>query len=345
MVEIIIANEKNASDWDRIVDNSNNSTLFHKWEWLKTVEKYTKTTFYPLMASDMGTPIGIFPLFVQKRFFVKSLFSPPPQAALPYLGPIMKFKEEEREYTKESLFIEFCSKVIEFISSKIKPNYTSFVFSPGMYDMRPFIWAGYEVAPYYCYYMDISKTNPNHILSQLKKNLRNGINRAIRFGVTIREGGEHELDAIYGLMERRYDEQDKLVTVNKQYLQEIYSKFKKNIRISVAEYNGEIITGIVDLHYNNKIASWIGNPKPETRHINANDLLNWMALKWACDNGLKRYEQIGAAGVPRLYSFYSKFNFELLLCLTAKKYSSPVFKIMENTYTNVIKPTKAKLKK
>ena len=344
MVEIIVANENNASDWDRIVDTSKNSTLFHKWEWLKTVEKYTNTTLYPIIGFEEGIAVGIFPLFLQRKFFIKSIFSPPPSAALPYLSLVVKFKEEERNYSKESLFLEFCSKIIEFISSRIKPNYTRFAFSPGVYDMRPFMWAGYEVEPYYCYSMDISKMDPNQILSHLKKNLRNGIHKAMRAGVIIREGGEEELGTLYELMQRRYGEQDKLVTMDKRYLNEIYSKFKKNIKIWVAEYKDEIQTGLIDIHYRGDAASWIGNPKPAVKDVNANDLLNWVALKWACDNGFNRYITIGAAGVPRLYSYYSKFNFEPLLCLTAKKYSPSMFKLIESSYIHIIKPTRAKLR-
>jgi lipid II:glycine glycyltransferase (peptidoglycan interpeptide bridge formation enzyme) len=342
MVEIVIASEKNSSEWDRVVDSSANATLFHRWEWLKTVEKYTRTTLYPIIGIEDGTPIGIFPLFLQKMTVIKLLFSPPPATTIPYLGPVMIQKEGSRNYDNESSFMDFCSKVFEFSSSKIKPNYARIALPPGVYDSRPFIWSGYEVEPYYCYYMDLTKTDSDGILRNLKKRLRNGIYRATRFGVIIREGGEDELEVLYGLMQRRYKEQDKLVTVSKLYLNEIYNKFKKNIKVWVADYKGEIITGTIDLCYKNKVSSWIGNPKPEIGSVNANDLLNWTAIKWACDSGLSGYLQMGTAGVPRLYSFYSKFNFELLLSLTAKKYSSPLSKIMENAYTHVIKPTKAK---
>jgi hypothetical protein len=295
------------------------------------------------MGFEEGLPIGIFPLFLQKKSLVKLLFSPPPHTAIPYMGFAVKFNEEAKNHDKESMFIDFCSKIIELISSKIKPGYTRFAFPPGVYDLRPFMWAGYEVKPYYCYYMDISNKNSDEILSRFKKNLRNDISRAAKSGVVIREGGEKELDTLYGFMQRRYGEQDKIVTVDKRYLTEIYSKFKKNIKIWVAEYNGEMLTGMIDLQYKGELASWIGNPKPGLTHVHANDLLNWTALKWACDNHLSRHVTIGAAGVQRLYKYSSKFNFEPLLCLTATKYSSPIFKIIERAYTDVIKPARAKL--
>lgn len=345
MVEIIIANEKNSSDWDRFVDNSADSTLFHKWEWLKTVEKYTNSTFYPLVGSEDGVIVGIFPLFLEKRFFIRSVFSPPPRTAIPYLGPVVNFTEEKMNYDKESSFIEFCSKIVEFLSSEIKPNYTRFAFTPNLYDLRPLIWAGYKVEPYYCYSMDITTNDPNYFLSRLKKKLRQGINMAIRSGVVIKEGKEQEFDKICELMERRYSEQDKIANVDGQYLKEIYGKFKKNINVWVAEYNEEIITGMIDLHYKGELASWIGNPKPEITDVHANDLLNWISIKWACDNGFDRYITIGAAGVQRLYSYYSKFNFKPLVSLTARKYSSPLFRFIESSYTNIIKPAKAKFKR
>ncbi len=343
-VEIRVADENNASEWEKLVETSPCSTIFHRWEWLKTVEKHTKSRFYPIIGYENSIPIGIFPLFSQKKFSIKSLFSPPPATAIPYLGPLMVHREETT-YDRESSYMEFSSKVLEFISSEIKPNYTRFNFSPGVNDLRPLMWAGYEISPYYCYYVDIKRGDSAHLLAQFKKRLRQGINRAVRFGVTVREGEDADIPKIYHLMQRRYSEQDKPVTVSEQYLREIYNKFSSNIKIWVAEYEGEVITGLIEAHYKNEIASWIGNPKPETKDVNANDLLNWFALKWACDNGFSRYITVGAAGVRRLYPYYSKFNFEPLLCLTAKRYSSSLFKLAESSYTNIIKPIQAKLKK
>lgn len=343
-VEIRIADENNAPDWEKLVETSPYSTIFHRWEWLKTVEKHTKSRFYPMIGYENSIPIGIFPLFFQKIFSIRSLFSPPPATAIPYLGPLM-LQREETAYDRESSYMEFSSKVLEFISSEIKPNYTRFNFSPGIIDLRPLIWANYEINPYYCYYVNIKKSDSANLLAQFKKRLRQGINRAVRFGVTVREGGDADIPKIYNLMQRRYGEQDKLVTVNEQYLTEIYNKFRNNIKVWVAEYEGDMLTGLIEVRHKDELASWIGNPKPETKDVNANDLLNYTALKWACDNGFSRYTTVGAAGVQRLYTYYSKFNFEPLLSLTAKKYSSTIFKLAESSYTNIIKPIQAKLTK
>ncbi|HEY9246599.1 MAG TPA: hypothetical protein VIO11_07130, partial [Candidatus Methanoperedens sp.] len=62
----------------------------------------------------------------------------------------------------------------------------------------------------------------------------------------------------------------------------------------------------------------------------ANDLLTWECIKWAGENGFKHYKIMGAAGTERLYSFYSKFNPELVVSFSAKKFSSSFVRIASN---------------
>ena len=343
-IELKIADEKEVEEWDKLVDSSPHGTIFHTWKWLRIAEKHTNSKLYPIIGYKGTTPVGIFPLFYQKKVFLKIVFSPPPHAAILYLGPVLVDYDNRKQSKKETNFIDFQRQVDKFITEKLKANYISISLPPGLSDPRPFKWAGYEVEPAYDYVMDLSNGVEYIWQKNYEKKLRQNIERARRRGIYIEKGGKEELGVIHGLMEDRYAEQDKMVTVPKDYLLELYDSFYENIKIFVAKYEGEIVTGMIDVYYKDKVVSWIGNPRPRVKMSpSPNDLLNWEAMKYACEHGFKYYETIGAAGNERLHSYYSKYNPELLMRFSAKKYSSFIPRLMEIVYSKT-KPVYQKIK-
>ena len=58
-----VADEKSLEVWDKIVDSSEMGTIFHKLDWLKAVEKHTKSTFYPLIGYEGREVVCLFPVF------------------------------------------------------------------------------------------------------------------------------------------------------------------------------------------------------------------------------------------------------------------------------------------
>jgi lipid II:glycine glycyltransferase (peptidoglycan interpeptide bridge formation enzyme) len=70
-------------------------------------------------------------------------------------------------------------------------------------------------------------------------------------------------------------------------------------------------------------------PKAELKGISPNDLVQWEAINWACNNGYKYYEEMDAGDDPRLRHFKSKYNPELAIWYTAIKYSSRLYEVGE----------------
>ena len=342
-VELKVAREEDAELWDRLVESSPHGTIFHTWKWLKIAEKHTNSKLFTLVGYRGEVPVGIFPLFYQKKAFLKMVFSPPPHVAIIYLGPALVDYDKLRQSKKEINFVEFQRQVDEFIKEELKANYISISLPPRLPDPRPFQWSGYEVEPAYGYVMDLSKGIEYIWQNKCDRKLRQDIERGIRRGISIEEGGKKELEVIYDLMIERYAEQDRVVTVPKEYLLDVYDAFSENLRIFVGKYDGEIVTGIIDVCYKDKVASWIGNPRSRINiSPSPNDLLNWEAMKYACEHGFKYYETIGAAGDERLHYYSSKFNPELLIRFSVKK-TSFMSKLLENTYFMLLKPACSKL--
>lgn len=103
--------------WDEIVKNSHNGTIFHTWECLKIIEKYSKTKLCPVVVLKDDKPVGCVPFVYQKKLWVRLLFSPP-HVALSRLGPLLINKNQN----DKELDTEFKKGVDDFVSY-INPDY------------------------------------------------------------------------------------------------------------------------------------------------------------------------------------------------------------------------------
>ncbi len=349
-MDIKIADESDSKNWDKIVENSPHGTIFHNWKWLKIVEKHTKTEFYPLIALKGNNILGIFPFFHKKTFF-NSLFSPPPHAMIPYLGPVIVDYENAAQDKKESRLIEFQTSIDEFISQNIKPKYLMIMPTPFLIDSRPFEWAGYQIRERYRYSVDFSNNSDNqdqdnvdNIWGRINTKTRQNIRRAERNGLSVEFGNKKEFGLIYDLIVNRYKDQNKVVGADKKLLLDLYESYSENIKIIVAKYKGSIVSGVIDIWHKDRALSWIGNPKVEIKGVSVNDALNWECMKMAHENGLKNYDIAGIAGNQRLYKFHSKYNPNFSTYFSAVKYSSITSKLAEYSYINLLKPLYSKFK-
>jgi hypothetical protein len=73
---------------------------------------------------------------------------------------------------------------------------------------------------------------------------------------------------------------------------------------------------------------WIGVPKSRITGISPNDLVQWEAIQWACNNGFEFYEEMDG-GDRRLRGFKAKYNPELAIWYTAVNYSSSSYRWIE----------------
>ena len=335
-IELKIADEKDAEEWDKLVESSPHGTIFHTWKWLKIAEKHTNSKLYPIIGYKGTTPVGVFPLFYQRKALLKMVFSPPPHTAIPYLGPILVDYEKLKEDKRLSHFSELQKQIDRFIFSELKANYASFSLPPDLLDCRPFKWTDYQIEPIFNYIVDLSDGS-DHVWKGFKRTLRGDIERAKKRGIYVEEGNKGELSFIYDSLVKRYQEQNRAVYVQKSYLFDLYdSFFPQNLRIFAAKYNNELVGGIVAICYNNKISFWIGAAKSNVEGISPNDLVQWEAIKWACEHEFKYYEEIGA-GTERLAQFKAKYNPTLSVCFSAKKYSSFLVRWIESRYTKILR--------
>lgn len=321
-VEIKVAGESDSVAWDGLVKESAYGTLFHSFRWLKLVEKYTKSKLYPLMGVDEEKIIGLFPAYFNKKFFLKNVFSPHPWMDVPYLGPVLTGYDREPQFRVEPHYGEFFQACEAFLNERLKPNYVRVNTSPGLTDVRPFTWNGFDAIPLYNYALDLT-VGEEKLWSQIKKKVRQDIKRTGKRGVTVELGGLEEVRLIYDDIKDRYAEQGKVNPTPKDYLLEVCKTFQENLRVFVARHEGGYAGGHIDIYFGDRVSSWMGGVKSSIDGVSPNDLLNWEAMRHAQDNGMRVYEIVGA-NTPHLSPYKIKFNPRPSLYFQLKK-CSPYF--------------------
>jgi hypothetical protein len=343
-VEIRIAQNTDAKEWDTIVSESPHGTIFHHWNWLKITEKHIHMKLFPLIGIKNGVSIGVSPLFFQKKGPIRMVFSSPPHAALHYLGPVLAGCDTLRQEKWERIYIDFHNSVENFIKNNLKPQYISISLSPALQDPRPFSWSGYTIQPDYDYTIDLSCGIEN-LYKSLDGKQRADIKKAKEKGMIVEIGTKKDCEKILDLLNVRYAQQEKIITESRDYLLDIYDAYEDHIKAFVVKLDGEVITGIICLQYRDSLLSWIGNPKPKNRiSPSPNHLLFWESVEYASKHRFKYYTTMGAAGNKRLHEFYAaRFNPELKIRYIATK-KSFLTRIFEKGYTNILKPLRGKMK-
>src|SRR5271157_2170551 len=331
-MEVSLKIADDAKQWDTLLARASYRTIFHTWKWLKIVEKDTNTKLYPLIGFKGTDPIGIFPLFYQKKGFLKIVLSPPKQSA-PYLGPLIIDYESMKQGKRESTLFEFLKAVDHFIFSELKCTHSRIRSSSGLLDSRPFLWNGYEVEPMYTLILDLGK-NLDDIWESFDKVLRKNINGTLKERVSVEEGSIEDLDFLHSSIIKRLKEKGFEQSKNKSYLYDIFkSFFPQNLRIFIAKYEGERVGGLLVTSYDNKVSALFGTPKITMKGIYPNDLIHWEAIKLAKENGFRYYELVDTGEFQRLCTYKSQFNPNLSVWFSATKYSSRSVKFIQKSYT------------
>ncbi len=319
----------NQKEWDSLVDNSIHPTTFHRFQWLKLIEKHSGTKLHALIASMGTNDIGILPVFYKKSRGMRMLFSPPPKSGLTNLGPLtIRYDKVLKAQTIEKATHASIDAFDTHIKEEFNPNYIRLSTVPGYTDARPLTWAKYDVHPEYTYISDISG-GPDTILANYQKQLRTDLKKTIKEGVTVEEGGKKELDMIQATLAARFEQQGVSTNLTKEYLRDLYDAFHpSNFRIFIAKYKGDHVGGFICVCHPDRASYWAGGGKTDIKGIYPNDLLQFEAMKWAHSQGYKRYEIVDA-GDERLRHFKSKFNPDLVIWFQAERHSPSHLKHLE----------------
>lgn len=313
-----VFSENDSRLWDEAVDSSPFGTIYHSWKWLNLVEKHCNCQLYPLAYFDARDrrPFGLIPLFLMKKFGIKMVFSPPPGSAI-NLGPMI-IDKEYRQHKFELTYLDFQAAVDKFIRD-LGASYTYMLTSPDILDMRPFIWAKYQVTPYYTYKIDLS-TGKDNIWKKLSSSLKLNIKNASRRGIKIIESQNTEdVRELHSSLKQRYAQQYLNLPLKLEYLEDLFNEFKPSaIKLYLALFEGKVVGSQFCLQYKDTSISWCGGSRTQTNQIEANELLMWFTIEKAIQDGFKWFE-IEGANTRHLCDAKSRYCPEISMYFKMKK--------------------------
>lgn len=150
-----------------------------------------------------------------------------------------------------------------------------------------------ELVPTATIHIDLSK-DEKEILSQMKRQTRQNINRSIREGIQIREGGPEDIDAFYQI-HLKTSLRQKFKPYPKQYFIKMWEVMAKqgNLVNIISEFENEAASALIIVPFGNtviaKVLGWSGN-FPEKR---PNDAAFWGAISWAKHHDYRWFDMEG----------------------------------------------------
>lgn len=320
--------------WDEFIDDSPYGMLFHKWDLLKIVEKHSGYELRPYGLYKKGVLYGVIPLFYKNTKGVKLVYSPPQGtlAYIPYMGLVMKpeyrtYKQRKREQYLETAWTEISGEL-----KKLSSNIVSITLVPDMYDVRPFMWDGYDIKLLYTYTLDLTRSE-EEIWNSFDNDCRQKIRASARDGLIIRQSTD--IDTFFSIMEERLKGYGNnfFTRQSPEYLRDLLAAFPENIKLYFTYKGEEIVGAVINCCYKDQYTGWFGDAIIN-KDVLCNEYLNWEVLKMAKAAGYKRFENWGA-DMRRVNQFKSKFNPTLVPYFHVRK-KDRLGTISEWGYDNVL---------
>jgi hypothetical protein len=340
----------NPGEWDFVVQNSPWGWLFHLSDWLSLERRYWFPESHSFMVqSDQGEPLAILPLYVSEqglsrcveRLLHSGIHRHTGLAAVPSLG--------RRELKRLQTFVmkEVFRIACEVKADRIQLNEQN--LAPG--NMPPYrIEIPFFVEDFHFYFG--IKFSPNSIdpapnemtccsdqivmvdqseeelFANLEQSARWGVQRGKREGIKISEASS--ADDLKHFTDLRLDAQQRTgqAAMPDTYYADVFQRFYApgRCRVLLAKLKDKVIGGVQILVYKKSGAYFAGFGLNEYLALQYNDLLQWNAILWSKQQGLKCY-RLGPhfPDAPLDAPIYKKGRFK-------KKFGGQPFHVLQGSY-------------
>jgi CelD/BcsL family acetyltransferase involved in cellulose biosynthesis len=309
-IDVRRATDEDRQRWDSLVERSPHGTPFHLDDFGQVVAEYAGAEYVPLIGYKGKEPVGLFPVFVVAHGPIRTVFSPPPDLKVSYLGPAMvnigqlKRRKVDR---RQRRFVQGC---LDHLEATVDPKYVHVRTTSQYLDTRPFISDGFGASPGHTYIVDITP-DEDTLLGRFSSDARSNVTDSYD-GVELAEGGRTAIRKILDQVRARHESQGEPFDVPTAFVLDLWRKLPEGtLRPYVCRVDGEFAGGMLALELGGSVYRWIGGAKHDA-DVPVNDLVDWHIIREAKSRGIGRYDLVGAAE-PNIARYKAKFAPELEL--------------------------------
>jgi hypothetical protein len=290
--------------WDQFVETSPQGSLFHRWDFLKTVERHSKYKFLPYCIYSGEELRCILPFFVGRERGLTVMKSPLPNTQIPFLGPAFDPSVQVcRATTKEKILDQVTGELYREID-KIAPDFVYITTVPNFLDLRNFIWNQYREHLRLTYVIDLERSL-EEIWTSFSPRCRQGIKNVSKHSPEIQQ--TNDVSALLEIWRARFRELGlKVPLLSDRYLEELVAAFPQDITVYHLSIDGRLATALACcVMQKERYHCWIGNVNVR-KDLSVNDYLVWEIVQRAKSEG---FEQLDLGeGFRRLSRYKSKFD-------------------------------------
>ena len=290
--------------WDQFVETSPQGSLFHKWAFLKTVERHSKYKFLPYCVYSGEELRCIFPFFIGRNHGLTALNSPPWHTQIPYLGPTFDPSVQERRTVgREKIFEQVVGEVCKEIDT-IAPNIVSITTVPDFLDVRFFMWKNYREHVRMTYAIDLERSL-DEIWASFSRHCRQRIRQLSAYSPEIQQ--TDDVSGMLDIWRSRFSELGMRVPLlSDSYLKELVAAFPQDVTVYNLTIDGRLAAAIACCAMQKgRYGLWIGGVSAR-RDLGVNEYLDWEVVKRAKSEGFKKLDLGPSDAGPSQYK--AKFN-------------------------------------
>ncbi|GAB3689741.1 hypothetical protein GCM10028857_25440 [Salinarchaeum chitinilyticum] len=312
---------RDAEAWNELVERSEETTPFHRYEALEVLAEHSGTTLYPYVGYKGQEPIGLFPVFALERWPLRTAFSPPPDLEVSYLGPAQLNGHSAKQRKAEKRHRRFVEAVVDAVDEEIAPHYAHVRAGTAYDDPRPFIWNDFDPTPRYTYHVDLTP-DVDDLFMSFSSDVRQNVRKAEEFDYELELGDGDDVERIIERVQARHDEQDVTYNVTPAFARDLYESLPEGAaRAYVCELDGAFVGGKITLEDEETCYGWQTVTDLES-DLPATDLIDWTVMQAAKERGRERIDLIGAND-QRLCGYKAKFNPEVRTHYSLESSSAP----------------------
>ncbi len=300
----VVIQTDDAAAWDAFVSAHPGAEYCHLFHWRRIIEEVYRHRPYYLAAvnedagSEKGGPIrGIFPLFQFKPILRK-----PKLVSIPFFDQTGLLAEN---HEMEAMLLY---AGLQLLRSK---SYSSLEIRQA----SPSLFAGAQCPEDLKSRVSTLKVSlkvrlcpsQEELLQGFKSKLRSQINKGLKNGLQSHIGKEELLEPFYQVFSRNMRDLGSPVH-SKKFFEAIFTYFREHAFICLVSLHSQPVAAGFMFRFKDEIKNPWASSLKEFRHLNTNMLLYWEMIRFACAQGMHRFDMgRSSLGAPT-YTFKKQWG-------------------------------------